>query len=298
MTLFVIDYLKKSEVEYYEAFPLSRISYIGIGGEARLLVIPNTKDKFIDIISTLVDYKIKYRVVGAMTNILAADDGFDGVVVSTKRIATYCAAENVIYAECGAKFSTLIRYCSSISLGGCESLYGIPGTLGGMVYMNAGAYGNTVSDFIIDAEIYDTSDKAVKRLTCEELLFGYRESRLSKAGGLLLSARLALKPMSTDEILQKMNAVISRRHATQPYSERSLGSTFKRHGNIPLSMLIDRLGFKGYSVGGAKVSEKHAGFIINKGNATSSDVRALIENIKKELIRVYGINPELEIEYL
>lgn len=291
------DFLKKHDVEYIESFDMSRISYIGIGGIASLAVKPNDTDELVEIISFLNKNGIAYKVAGEMSNILPSDECYDGALVLTRKINKYNVAENVLTVDCGAKLSKILREISELDLGGMEELYGIPGSVGGMVYGNAGAYGKSMSDFLISASVYFPQEKKIIFMTNEEMKFSYRNSAIKNTEGVLLSARFSLIELPKDEIKKKLRDIIDMRKSTQPYGEKSLGSIFMRCPQIPTSLMIDRLGLKGLRVGGAEISKKHAGFIVNVGNATSNDVKTLISVIKEKIHTSYGIIPKEEIEF-
>lgn len=298
MTSALFTRLNELEVEYTEQYEMSRISYIGIGGIASVFAQPNSSRKLIKLVDFLTDEKIKYKVVGAMTNLLPSDSGFDGVLISTNKISTYSVAENILFAECGVKLSRAIKEIAALSLGGLSELYGIPGSVGGMVYGNAGAYGKEISDVILDARLYSPTERRLVDLDAAELSFSYRKSKLQDTDLILISARFKLSVIDEKLIKTHLDSIINMRRTSQPYGERSLGSVFKRCDGAPISRLIDELGFKGYRVGGATVSQKHAGFIVNSESATSADVKKLIEIIKERLLSVHKIKAEEEIEYL
>lgn len=298
MLRYLIEYLKESDVEYCQNFDISSLSYIGIGGRVMLFIKPENLESLIRTVDILAEGSIPYKVVGAMSNLLPRDEFYDGVILSVQKISTYFTAENMLTVECGAKLSRVISEISRLGLGGMESLYGIPGTVGGMVYGNAGAYGDDISDFFVSAKLYDPRKKAIRTAKPADMNFSYRKSALQSTDEILLSATFALKKLDREIIKSKLADTISKRKATQPFGEKSLGSIFKRKGDIPISKLIDEVGLKGYSVGGAEISEKHAGFIINKNGATAHDVKELIAYIKSKIYSAYGIEAEEEIEFL
>ncbi len=292
------EFLKKHDVEYVESFDISSVSSIGIGGKACLAVMPNDADKLIKVLDFIISNRIKYKIVGQMSNILPSDALYDGVLVLTRKMQGYSVAENVLTVNCGAKLSSVLSRIAKINLGGMEELFGIPGSVGGMVLGNAGAYGKSILDFFVDAEIYSPSKKCVSLFDCSQMNFSYRNSSIKNTDNVLLSARFSLDYVPYEIIKEKMKDVISKRKKAQPYFAKSLGSIFLRCGDIPTSLMIDRLGLKGYRIGGAEISTKHAGFIINKENASSEDVKALISFVKEKISSFYGVMPKEEIEYL
>ena len=293
-----MEFLKKHDVKYVESFDISRVSSIGIGGNALIAVMPSDTERLIKVLDFLEGKWFKYKIVGEMSNILPPDAFYDGVLVLTRKMSGYSLAENALTVNCGAKISSVLSKVAKKNLGGMEELFGIPGSVGGMVSGNAGAYGKSISDFFIDAKIYSPSKKCVISVDRSQMDFSYRNSSIKNTDNVLLSASFSLQSIPYEKIKEKMKTVISKRKSAQPYSEKSLGSIFLRCGDIPTSLMIDRLGLKGYSIGGAEISTKHAGFIINRENATSKDVKELISFIKDKVFSSYGVMPKEEIEYL
>lgn len=293
MTERFFEFLKEQDVKFHRKCKLSQYSTIGIGGFATV-VMPSSTDKFVSVMNFLHSNDFDCKVVGRTSNILFPDTNVDSVIIKTTNINSFSVSRGVLFSECGASFSNIIIKLASLGYGGFEELYRIPGTVGGMIFQNAGAYSSTISDRLIDAEVY--LDGEILRFTKEELSFSYRSSALSKSGGILLSARFSLIEDAPDNIFKKLAEINEKRNKNQPFDKRSLGSVFKRMDGVPVSMLIDKAGLKGKGIDGAKISDKHAGFIINDGTATAKDVIALIRLIKSTLFYHYGIVPELEIE--
>ena len=295
----LFSYLREKDVEYKGNLKLSSISYVRIGGSIDAGVFPDTRDKLIDVLRYLYKNGYPFCVIGRMTNLLADDRDYCGVAVFTSKIKGYEVRGNHAFVECGVMLSQLITRLCDLSLGGLESLFGIPGTLGGMIYSNAGAFETEISDFLVSAEVYDVKMDKIITFGKESLRMSYRHSMLSEDKyKILLSATLSLSKKESDRIKADLRAVISKRKSSQPYNEPSLGSVFKRCEGAPVSGLIDACGLKGYSVGGAEISKKHAGFIVNRGNATSDDYKRLINHIKDKIFQNYGLRIEEEIEYL
>ncbi len=289
-------FLKEQDVKFYKSYSMKNISFIGIGGNADIVAIPNTKEKLIKILYYVYQNGINYKVAGRMTNILPSDMDYHGILILTKEINRYYTAENTVTAECGAVLSNLISNLSQKKLGGMYNLYGIPGSVGGAVCGNAGAYGSAVSDFMVEAEVYSPKENKLFVLPFTQMNFSYRSSIFKESDFIILSIKFLLKDVLQKEEKERLNNVILKRKATQPYSEKSLGSVFKRKGDFPISKLIDTAGLKGLRIGDAEVSEKHAGFIVNKGNATAEDFLKLSFAVKSKILERYGIMPELEIE--
>lgn len=294
---FLGEFLKKQDVEFFKDFSLKTLSAIAIGSTTEYFIKPDSVFKFLKVLECLISAAIPFKVIGRMTNILPSDNHFYGAYISTSKIDKYYVAENVLTVECGAALSRVIKEIASENLGGLHQLYGIPGSVGGMIYSNAGAYGKCISDPLIDAVVF-SPDQGIFTLSKNDMDFAYRDSIFKHRDIYLLSARFLLNKDSSENIFENLGRVITLRKRSQPYSDKSLGSVFKRCGGVPVSRLIDELGLKGLSVGGAKISEKHAGFIINDGNATAADVKQLIAIIKDKLYNSYGIIAEEEIEIM
>ncbi len=292
------DFLKKHDVKFYKSYKIKNISALNIGGMADLVAFPDSREKLVEVTSFAYKNNYPYKIIGKMTNILPPDGCYHGILISVKDINRYIILENKISAECGALISTIISKAAKRGLGGLYNLYGIPGTLSGAVAGNAGAYGNSISDFFEIGEFYSPKEDKRFCLSNSEMKFLYRTSLMKQTDFVLLSVILKAYPILPTEEMARMRDVILKRKRSQPYEQKSLGSIFKRSGDVPISKLIDNLGMKGFSVGGAQISEKHAGFIINTGNATASDFIDLANLIKSKVYNRYGITPEFEIEIL
>lgn len=298
MTECFLDYLKKQDVEFKRFYNLKLKSSIKIGGACNTAVFPKSIYELISVLEFITENKLEFKLLGNMTNVLPRDDFYKGIIVFTSEINKYYVAENKACIECGALLSRVLRTLSNQNLGGCEELYGIPGSLGGILYSNAGAYGKSISDIFVSARVYSLTDYKICELSKSDFSFSYRHSVLKDRHFVLLDAVLQFEKSYKDIILERMSYYINRRKSEQPFGKPSLGSIFKRKDGVFISKLIDNLGLKGYSIGDAEISKKHAGFIINSGNAKASDVKKLIELIKSKLYASYGVIPEEEIEFL
>ena len=286
-------------IEFKTEVALSLYSSFKIGGPAAVMVFPHSKDELISVLNIANMLNVKYVVVGNGSNILFDDSGYDGVVISTIRMRMTKVTENVIWAECGASLTAMAVSAMKNSLTGLEFAYGIPGSCGGAVFMNAGAYGSEISAVIDSAECYDVESNTIVTLANPELDLSYRHSVLMDKNNLIiLSATFILAPGDRAIIGDIMAQNQISREQKQPLNEPHAGSIFKRHDKFIVSKIIDECGLKGYRVGGAKVSEKHAGFIVNCGSATSSDVLDLIAHIKKTIFKKHGFEPECEMRYI
>ena len=232
-----------------------------------------------------------------MTNLLVKSSLYNGVIIKTDKLQTKSLAESKATFLCGTKMSRAIRGMASIGLGGMEGLAGIPGTVGGMVRQNAGAFGYEMADRFIEAECYLVNEESMHTFSKEDMHFAYRKSVLSDSV-VLIAATFDFLPCPTEYILDKMRDFRDKRLASQPLEFPSLGSTFKRYNGQSAGHYVDRAGLKGVSVGGAQVSVKHAGFIINIGGATADDFLRLIDFVKKRVYSEFGIELEEEIEII
>lgn len=273
-------------------------SYVNfkVGGPADILLIPTSKEQVIKSITVCKENNIPVYVIGNGSNILVRDGGFRGVVISLKRVHNVTVNDERIEAECGAMLKEVSDKAMENSLTGFEFACGIPGTIGGAVFMNAGAYDGEIAQVIESAELIDENGNII-RLTNEELEFGYRSSLVMKKGYIVLSAVFKLKKGQVKTIKELVDDLTNKREAKQPLEYPSAGSTFKRPTGYFAGKLIQDAGLKGYSIGGAAVSEKHSGFVINKGNATAKDITDLIKYIQNEVKNQFGVelHPEVRI---
>ncbi len=290
--------LKAKEVYFLENVGFKTLTTIKCGGIAPIVVYPRTLDEFIFVIRYLTHENVCFRVIGNMSNVLPTDGVYDGVIVKTTFLNRKELNRNVVTAECGIKISNLLWHCARLNFGGGEGLFMIPGTLGGMVYGNAGAYGVAISDIFLDAAFYDAQEDKIITIEKSDMQFSYRHSVVSSGQLYMLYARISLRALPFDIIRARISEFAKMRRASQPTSYPSLGSVFRREAGVIPARIIDELGLKGMSVGGAMVSRKHAGFIINYNNATSRDVRELIEKIKNTVTDRLSLCLKCEIEYL
>ncbi len=267
------------------------------GGEAKYFALPKTVSELSEIVAYFKSLGERYIVVGNCSNLLFKDSGFDGAVISTIGIRGISLENGVICANCGETLSSLARFACENSITGLEFCYGIPGTIGGGIYMNAGAYGGELSRCFLEGEFLD-KDGNIICISAQDMDFGYRKSLLNKEELILLSAKF--KGVSGDQsaIRQKMDELMAKRKSAQPLEFPSCGSAFKRPEGHFAGALIEQCGLKGYSIGGAKVSEKHAGFIINFDNASASDVINLIDSVTEIVLKNTGVQLEPEIRII
>lgn len=269
-----------------------------IGGKADIMIFPDTVDKLSKIISKANVEKIPLFVLGKGSNLLVNDNGINGIVINTCRLDKIeLVDETTIKCQSGISLSRLCRFALDNSLSGLEFAFGIPGTAGGAAYMNAGAYGGEMKDVLISCEHLEP-DGALSSLKGEELSLSYRHSVYSDSDRIITSLTLKLKKGNKDEIKSKMDELIAKRKDKQPLEYPSAGSTFKRPEGYFAGALIEQCGLKGFTVGGAQVSEKHAGFVINIGSATAEDVIGVIDHCKKTVLSETGVMLEPEVKII
>ena len=288
--------LENAGINYSCDVDIAGFSPLGVHCISAFAVTPTTADELVRTVRLLHQASIPYKVVGAMSNIAPTSDKYDGVVLNTRKLTGKTVADREIAAECGVRLSDIVRTLSDYSLGGMEQLFHIPGCLGGSVRGNAGAHGLEISDVLTSATVYVPHDDKTVILSTEEMCFAYRTSILKK-GGILLSARLRATPKSRVQIHADIEHYRALR-ANQPHGVHTLGSTFKRVDGASAGYYIDKCGLKGLCIGGAEVSTVHAGFIINRCNATPDDIFRLINTVKMRVFEVFGITLEEEIDYL
>lgn len=294
-----------SSLTVRENEPLSRYSSFKIGGCAKYLILPHNTNELISTLDVLKNNKIKYLVIGNGSNLLFDDEGYDGAIVVTKLMNSteyiHKGGYTYIKCECGKSLTELSgEVGKKHSLSGLEFAYGIPGTVGGAVFMNAGAYGGQMSDIIVETEYLDTSDGQIKTLSNNEQKFDYRHSIFAEHPEyIVLTTTLKLRQADSREVFELMNKNMSARKEKQPLEYPNAGSTFKRPGGgLFAGKLIEDSNLKGYTVGGAQVSTKHAGFTVNIGSATCADVLAVIDHTQKTVMKNFGVMLECEIIYV
>ena len=290
------DYLP--DLEWICDEPMAKHTSFRIGGPARRMAFPKTREQLVVLMGFLQDAGIKPLLIGNGTNLLVADEGLDTVVIDTSaglsRIAL--TGEGEITADAGVPLAKLALFAWKSCLTGLEFAHGIPGTLGGGIVMNAGAYGGELKDAV--TEVTALYPDGVKILKPAELDFSYRRSVFSSGEGIVLGARLRLEAGEPDAVKARMDELMARRRASQPLELPSAGSTFKRPAGYFAGTLIEGCGLKGCRVGGAEVSQKHAGFVVNVGGATCADVLALIERVQKTVYGAHGVMLEPEVKII
>lgn len=273
---------------------LSEYTTFKFGGNCRALININSAESMAEILQYIRKNNIKYAVIGRGSNIIASDEGFDGVILHFGNDFSGISINGIyITAQSGAMLSSVCRKAQESGLSGMENLFGIPGTVGGALYMNAGAYGSEMKDIVVSAEYIDENGD-IQMISSENMNLSYRHSIFAENNFIIISVTLNLRYGDCDAVKSAMNECMQKRIAKQPLEYASAGSTFKRPQGSYASMLIEQCGLKGLSVGGAEVSTKHSGFVINKGGATCADVLELCEKVRSIVKENTGYILELE----
>ncbi|MBR3965085.1 MAG: UDP-N-acetylmuramate dehydrogenase [Clostridia bacterium] len=268
-----------------------------IGGNADIAVFPETEAQLLAAVAALRGADVRFMLIGNGTNLLFSDKGYRGAVIITKKMRKISVDGNILSVLCGDSFTEAAVAAKDASLTGLEFAYGIPGSCGGAVCMNAGAYGGEVSGVLLDMRVLDTASGEVFTVSKADADFSYRHSVIRDFPNYaVISARFALRHGDKNEINAYMQDIMGRRRDKQPLEYPSAGSVFKRPApDMYVGKMLEDLGLKGFTIGGAQVSQKHAGFIINVGGATASDVLALVDHIKKAVLAAYSVELECEI---
>lgn len=271
-----------------------------IGGPVAVMVFPEGREQMMETINLARQYSVKPMVMGAGSNMLAPDEGLDTVMIETRTNMTKMELleGGRIKAQCGVTLARLATFAMENGLTGLEFAHGIPGTLGGGIYMNAGAYGGEMKDVLESVTILERNGTVHEDIPLSQLQLSYRHSRFMEEDSIILYAILKLEPGVKEEIREKMTELMGRRRTSQPLEYPSAGSTFKRPATGYAAALIDEAGLKGLTVGGAQVSEKHAGFVINRGRATCKDVLELMDQIQTRVKDASGVTLEPEVRIL
>jgi len=276
---------------------LKKHTTYGIGGPADLMIFPKSKQDLIKVVEIINENKIQLTILGSGSNILVSDNGIRGAVISLKNSLKQIEVDdNILYAECGTMLGKIVKHAVKNNLIGLENLNGVPGTLGGALIMNAGAWGGEISENLIHVEIINSKSE-IQKIQKKDLNFSYRQSSFNK-DDILLSAKFNLKKADKDIIKENFIEAQSGRKKSQPLNKRSAGSLFKNPKNNSAGKLLDEAGFKGLSIGDAKISEKHANFFINDGDASSRDMLMLIKKAHKEVKDKFNVNLKLEVKLM
>lgn len=266
-----------------------------VGGIADLFLVPQNREALVSLCGMLNETNARAYFLGNGSNVIFADEGFRGAIVSLSGLKQIDVRSCDIVAEAGASLASVCQTARDASLTGIEFAYGIPGSVGGAVTMNAGAYGGEISFVLKDSTYLDLRTLTTNTITQEEHHYGYRESIYKHEKRVILSATFTLKKGAQDEISAQMSDFMNRRITKQPLTYPSAGSIFKRYPGRYTGQMIEEAGLKGYTIGGAQISEKHAGFIINIGGATCKDILDLIEYVKAVILEKFGCALECEV---
>lgn len=275
--------------------PLSRWTTFGIGGPARYFVEVCDVDAMQQALSFCTTHSLPFFILGKGSNLLVDDRGFSGVVIANRIEFIEKLADNVFYVGAGYSFSLLGSQTARQGLSGLEFASGIPGSVGGAVYMNAGANGRETCDSLLSVDFVDAAG-ALHRIPREELIYRYRYSSFQELQGAIVSATFGLQPL--DSARKRQLDIIQYRKTTQPYKDKSAGCIFRNPPVGHAGALIEQSGLKGVQIGGAQVSAVHANFIVNVGEASAADVLALIERVKGDVRAAMGVALESEVRYL
>jgi len=297
MTLFqqkISAFIPQIELKYNE--PMARHTSFKIGGGAEVMAFPKTAEELSAVLKASALLDVKPAILGAGTNVLAPDAGIPGLVICLKDCMDGMEQleGNRIRVAAGVTMTRAAVFAANLGLSGLEFAHGIPGTVGGGVYMNAGAYGGEIVQVCESVLVMDMDGNLTERSNAE-MEFSYRHSILEKEGGIVVSAVFRLTPAEPDTIKAKMKELMGKRSASQPLDLPSAGSAFKRPVGGYAAALIDQAGLKGYQVGGAAISTKHAGFVVNLGGATAADVQNLLAQVSDIVFEKTGIRLEPEV---
>lgn len=295
----IIEEIKRLNIETIkEDESLSKYTTFKIGGPARVLIEAKSDEEVLKLVRLFHEMEEDYLIIGNGSNLLITDDGIERpVIVLDKKFSNITTIDEVtLYAEAGASLKSLANKALDLGLGGLEAISGIPGTVGGAVYMNAGAYGSEIKDVV--TKIRYIKDDSIAELDASEANFAHRRSIFQEKGYIILGAYFKLEKKDKKDIEEEQRDYTQRRKDKQPLEYPSAGSVFKRPEGYYASKLIEDAGLKGLSVGGAMVSKKHSGFIINTGSASFDDVVTLIEKVKAIVLEKFAVSLEEEIRII
>ena len=280
-----------------EQEPMKLHTSMEVGGPAAYLICPESEEALIGLIRLMKEEQIPYYVKGNGSNLIVRDCGYDGIILETTKLDQVRVEENLVTAQCGALLKDISEAALAHALSGFEFASGIPGSLGGAITMNAGAYDGEMKDIVKEVVLLDPEGNLVTR-SCEEMDFSYRHSLCSDGDFVVLSATFLLTPGDPEKIREKIDDLSRKRKEKQPLEYPSCGSTFKRPEGYFAGKLITDAGLKGFKLGGAQVSEKHAGFIINRDNASAEDVLALIRKVQETVVEKFGVELKCEVKVI
>ena len=277
--------------------PMSRHTTFRTGGPAEILTVPDM-ERLPDVVAFCRARQIPFLVIGNGSNLLCGDGGVEGVVIEIgKQMSEICIDGTLVTAQAGALLSGIAAKAAAEGLAGFEFAAGIPGSIGGAVVMNAGAYGGEMKDVLKEVRVL-TPEGEVQNIPAGDLELSYRHSIVPERGYIVLSATLSLEKGDKQQIYDRMEELKKKRVAKQPLEYPSAGSTFKRPEGYFAGKLIEDAGLKGFRVGGAQVSEKHSGFVINRDHATAEEIRSLMEQVQQKVLEQFGVHLEPEVKFV
>ena len=288
------NFLTENNIVAYFDESMKKHTTFKVGGNAMCIAVPDTIEKAAALVKFLNENNIKKYFLGNGSNVIFNDEGFDGVIVKTSNLNDFEINGNTVTASAGLLMTSLSKKVQEKGLSGLEFCYGIPGNVGGGVFMNAGAYGGEISQCLVSVDYIDENGQLCT-IAKEDCDFSYRHSVFMKNNWLIVSAKFELTPKDSAEMLAFMEDIMQRRKDKQPLDKPSAGSSFKRPVGYFAAALIDECGLKGLTVGGAQVSEKHAGFIVNIGGATCRDIVALADKVRQIVYERRGVELEKEM---
>ena len=295
----LLERLSALKIEYKTGYDLSAVSSFRIGGLADVAVFPKDESELSFAVSVLKEREIRFDVIGRASNVLFADEGYRGALIFTKNMSRISCQGTKISALCGSSLSSLANIAKDNSLSGLEFAFGIPGSVGGAVVMNAGAFGSDMKSVVLSSRAFNIDTGEIISIIGDENKFDYRCSVYSGNKNLIcLSAEFELRYGDPSEISAVMRQNSNVRRDKQPLELPNCGSFFKRPQGFFAGKLIEDCGFKGFSVGGAQISKKHAGFIVNTGNATAREVMELGETVERIVLEKFGVKLEREVKYI
>ena len=285
------------DIEIKQDEPLMNYTYTKTGGPADWLAFPATIDQVKELVDYVREHKMGLTVLGNASNLIVGDGGIDDLTIILTRLNKIEVHDNKVTAQAGASYIATTEAARDSELTGLEFAAGIPGSIGGAVFMNAGAYGGETKNVVSEATVM-LPDGTIKHFTNEELDFGYRHSSIQDNNGVVLDATFALEPGKYDDIKARMDDLNERREAKQPLDLPSCGSVFKRPEGYYAGKLIHDAGLQGYTSGGAQVSTKHAGFIVNIDHGTAADYVNVIHHVQKTVKEKFGVDLETEVRII
>lgn len=285
--------------EFFYDEPMRNHTSFCLGGPAKLLIKPKDEETLIEILREIKKNNYNFYILGNCTNIIVKDKGFDGIIIKLKnKLKDFKkVSDTEIYAGAGVSLKKVSEFAMENSLTGLEFAHGIPGSLGGGVVMNAGAYDGEMKNVIKSVRLLDENFKVIE-VSCQDMNFSYRHSLVQERDLIVLGATFSLSPGNKDDIREKYEEFDKRRAEKQPLDLPSAGSTFKRPSGYFAGKLIDDSGLRGFTHNGAGISEKHCGFVVNKNNATAKDVLETIEIVQKVVHDKFGVNLEREVKII